>query len=160
MNDLWEWLRRIFGWESTVPRPELTPERPQPPRIPPRPPIVEDHILPPLPGTIEFAYNSSTLNPEQVVQLRCLAQYLISHPRASIELIGRTDPVGSPNFNAGLGAMRAEVVARQLMNFHVPVHQIRRVHSTGEQDVIRDHATASAFRLYRNVTVRLIGAYR
>jgi outer membrane protein OmpA-like peptidoglycan-associated protein len=139
-DDLWDWLEDLFRGREPR-RPELRPERPRPRPIPvpipPPPPIPRPPIpLPPLPGTILFAYNSSALSPSEVGKLRYLANYLISHPRASIELTGRADPIGSANFNANLGAMRAEVVARQLMTFLVPMSQVRRVQSTGSQDAL------------------------
>ena len=81
LDDLWDWLDRLFPR-----RPELTPERPQPqPAPPPRPmppprPSPPPVTLPPLPGTIQFDYNRSGLAPSEDNKLQYLAHYLISHP--------------------------------------------------------------------------------
>jgi len=79
-------------------------------------------------GVVTFGFNSSNLDKADQGTLDGLAQQARSAPRAEFELLGFTDPVGTPAYNLELSRRRAESVARFL------VHQgmaVRGIHLAG-----------------------------
>ncbi|MBL7988381.1 MAG: PD40 domain-containing protein [Chlorobi bacterium] len=66
----------------------------------------------------------------------------ITAPTAKIEIVGHTDPVGSDEFNIGLGRRRAEFIRRELIKRGVP-ERLLAVRTEGERRPISQRANES-----------------
>jgi outer membrane protein OmpA-like peptidoglycan-associated protein len=64
---------------------------------------------------VEFAFDKSALTGTEKDKLATLLQQLQSRKRIEFELVGFTDPVGSPAYNLSLSRKRADSVARYLV---------------------------------------------
>lgn len=64
---------------------------------------------------IHFSFNSIALNTKDKATLNNLSDFLLKHPEIKeIEIIGHSDPIGTPQANESLSLKRAEVIMRQL----------------------------------------------
>jgi OOP family OmpA-OmpF porin len=63
----------------------------------------------------------------------------ITSPSANIEIVGHTDPVGSDEFNIGLGRRRAEFIRRELIKRGVP-ERLLTVRTEGERRPLAERA--------------------
>jgi outer membrane protein OmpA-like peptidoglycan-associated protein len=75
-----------------------------------------------------FSFDQATLTPEAKAALDQVVMKVQSLPRAVVELVGFTDPVGSKNHNLALSRQRAWAVQQYLVRQKVPV---RAIHVTG-----------------------------
>lgn len=65
---------------------------------------------------VEFAFDKSALTGAEKEKLASLLQQLQSRQRIEFELVGFSDPIGSPAYNLTLSRRRAESVARYLVD--------------------------------------------
>ena len=67
-------------------------------------------------SAVEFGFDKSALTGTDKDKLATLLQQLQSRKRIEFELIGFTDPIGSPSYNLTLSRKRADSVARYLVD--------------------------------------------
>ena len=65
-------------------------------------------------SSVFFAYNQSTVNRSNYKNLVSVAQYLKSHPEASVDIVGHADKKGSDEYNQKLSKQRSEAVKKIL----------------------------------------------
>lgn len=71
-----------------------------------------------------FAYDSSSVPPEDLRAVEAHAYYLVHHPNARIRIEGNTDARGSREYNIALGERRAQAIARVMYLAGAQNHQI------------------------------------
>jgi len=82
---------------------------------------------------VHFATGSYALTPEEQDHIRDVAGMILSTPGVVITIIGKTDTVGSAEFNEHLSQRRAEAVFEALVYaYKVPAYRVR-LHWTGER---------------------------
>ena len=116
-------------------------------------------------GVVTFGFNRSNLDKADQGTLDALVQQARSAPRAEFELLGFTDPVGTPAYNLELSRRRAESVARYLVHQGIAVRGIHLVGLGKEpvpSDLLADVPTvdpntkdAESRRLARRVVIRI-----
>lgn len=62
-----------------------------------------------------FAFDKADLSPAQRAKIIDIARDVIRFNIRRVRLVGHTDPVGSPQYNKGLGQRRADMVRRALI---------------------------------------------
>jgi hypothetical protein len=62
-----------------------------------------------------FAFDKSDLGPPQHAKIIAVARQIMARAMRAVRLVGHTDPVGTPDYNRGLGLRRAEAVRRALL---------------------------------------------
>jgi peptidoglycan-associated lipoprotein len=82
-----------------------------------------------------FDYNQSTVHDSDMPSIRLQAQYLVSHPTASVLIAGNTDIRGSREYNIALGQRRADALASILKLQGVSASQIRTISYGAEKPV-------------------------
>lgn len=97
-----------------------------------------------------FAFDNSQLAKKYLPSLNAQAEYLRSHPGASVMLAGHTDSRGSREYNIALGERRANAVAQLMRLAGVPKRQIRVV-SYGEERPVAFGGDSNSHRLNRRV---------
>jgi peptidoglycan-associated lipoprotein len=82
-----------------------------------------------------FEFDSAKVGPTDKPTMQVVANCMIEGPLKgkNIELIGRTDPRGTDNYNEQLGLERAERVKTYLVNQGIPEGRIKTT-SLGKQD--------------------------
>jgi outer membrane protein OmpA-like peptidoglycan-associated protein len=84
-------------------------------------------------GDVTFGFNKSALDNDAKVALDLIIQKAQTAPRAVVELVGFTDPIGSTQYNLALSRRRAEAVQRYLVKNNVPLRGIHIVGMGEEQ---------------------------
>lgn len=82
-----------------------------------------------------FAFDASSMRPQDLNALNIQANYLVAHPNAKIRLEGNTDDRGSREYNIGLGWRRDQSVAQFLEQQGVKPSQIAEVSYGKERPV-------------------------
>lgn len=100
--------------------------------------------------TIYFDFNRDTIRPEFESVLNQHAGYLRSHSDVHVTLEGHTDPVGTREYNLGLGERRANSVRQYLAVQGVNASQIEVV-SYGEERPAATGHSAEAYSQDRRV---------
>ncbi|MFV0332528.1 MAG: OmpA family protein [Tropicimonas sp.] len=105
-------------------------------------------------GTVNFAFDSATLDAEASAKVTEIAELLKEKAgyRATV-VVGHTDAVGSQGYNQGLGMRRAQAVAAALNAAGAPVSRIGTVESRGENELLV--RVSGPERRNRRVTVTL-----
>lgn len=103
-------------------------------------------------NTIYFDFDKSYVKDEYRYIVEANAKYLKEHSSAKIRLEGNTDPVGSREYNIGLGQRRAAAVAAQLEAMGVSSNQIVTV-SYGQERPAVSGSTTEAYGLDRRVDI-------
>ena len=116
-------------------------------------------------GDVTFGFGQSNLDNTAKAALDEIIQKAQSSPRAVVELIGFTDPVGSASYNLALSRRRAEAVQRYLVKNSVPPRNIHIVGMgkekppatlTAELKAVDPNASPREFhRLARRVYIRV-----
>lgn len=107
-------------------------------------------------NSIQFKFNSFTIEKDQFAHLDQLASQLKSDPNAILVLEGRTDNVGDPTYNIQLGEKRLEAVSRYLIvEQGVAMQQIYKT-SFGEDKPVSDNKTREGRAQNRAVVVRVM----
>lgn len=100
--------------------------------------------------TYYFAFDSSSIRPQDRKALDIQANYLATHPNAKARLEGNTDNRGSREYNIGLGWRRDQAVARILEQDGVAPKQLDMV-SYGKEHPAVTGDNQRAWRLNRRV---------
>lgn len=131
----------IFTPEIQAPPPPPPPETPKPPVARTKP--VFDNVL--------FDFDKAVLKPEgKAVADKVIAE-LKAHPNDTILLEGHTDPVGSEEYNMGLGQRRADAVKKYMVEQGIAENRVT-TKSFGEgQPVPNVPDTPEGHKLQRRV---------
>jgi peptidoglycan-associated lipoprotein len=97
-----------------------------------------------------YDYNVSMLKPQYVASVQAQANYMASHPSATILVAGNTDARGSHEYNMALGERRALSVVTLLKQSGVKASQIRYI-SYGDMRPIALGNSDTAFAQNRRV---------
>jgi OOP family OmpA-OmpF porin len=90
--------------------------------------------------TVQFKFNSATLDKQYTDALDEIANALMQNPDAIVVLEGRTDSVGSKNYNLKLGERRIEAVRHYLaVEKGVPVYKIHEISFGSEKPVAENN---------------------
>ncbi|SMX43997.1 Outer membrane lipoprotein Omp16 precursor [Actibacterium lipolyticum] len=89
-----------------------------------------------VPSTVNFAFNSATLDSAAQAALRQQAQWIRSYSLATFRVYGHTDKVGSNNYNQSLGLRRAQTVVNYLVSQGIERSRLEAVVSFGETQPI------------------------
>ena len=96
-----------------------------------------------------FNFDSADLESGASAEVASVGRYLHLHPETQVTLVGHTDPLGTDDYNLGLGQRRADTVAQQLTAASAGPDQIVAVQSRGEQDLVS--AVPSGYKFDRRV---------
>jgi outer membrane protein OmpA-like peptidoglycan-associated protein len=103
--------------------------------------------------TFEFNKSRLTLNAQKVLDF--VAQSLVAHPEAKIEVGGYTDNVGSARYNQRLSEARARSVRTYLVQYGVAAAQLTAV-GHGESDPVASNNTEEGRAQNRRVELKRI----
>jgi peptidoglycan-associated lipoprotein len=103
-------------------------------------------------NTIYFDFDKTYVKAEYQNIIDANVKYLKDHASAKVRLEGNTDPVGSREYNIGLGQRRASSVAQQLQAAGVSPNQIVTV-SYGQERPAVSGNTPEAYSLDRRVDI-------
>lgn len=107
-------------------------------------------LVAPANQTYYFAFDSSSIRPQDKKAMNIQANYLATHPKAKVRLEGNTDNRGSREYNIGLGWRRDQSVARLLEQDGVTQKQLDLV-SYGKERPAAIGNNEHAWRLNRRV---------
>ena len=106
--------------------------------------------------TVQFKFNSATLDKQYADTLDEIASTLMQNPDAIVVLEGRTDSIGSKDYNVKLGERRIEAVRRYLaVEKGVPVYRIHNI-SFGAEKPIAENNTRDGREKNRVVTMTVL----
>jgi outer membrane protein OmpA-like peptidoglycan-associated protein len=106
--------------------------------------------------TVQFKFDSAKLDKQYMDALDEIAATLVQNPDAIVVLEGRTDSVGSKDYNVQLGERRIEAVRRYLaVDKSVPVYKIHEV-SFGAEKPIAENKTRDGREKNRAVTMTVM----
>ena len=74
-----------------------------------------EHAVVPFDTIGQFAFDRSDLGPPQHTKIIALARHIMARSITAVRLVGHTDPVGTPDYNAALGRRRADAVKTALL---------------------------------------------
>jgi peptidoglycan-associated lipoprotein len=108
-------------------------------------------------NSVEFKFNSFTIDKDQFAALDEIASKLKSDPDAILVLEGRTDNAGDASYNIMLGEKRLDSVIRYLVvEQGVPMQQIYKT-SFGKDHPVADNKTKEGRAQNRAVVIRMMG---
>ncbi|MCL6285339.1 OmpA family protein [Ruegeria sp. 2012CJ41-6] len=87
-----------------------------------------------VPDQVNFAFNSSQLDPTAQQILRQQADWIKQFPEVRFKVFGHTDKVGSPAYNQRLGLRRAQAVVTYLTRQGISRNRLEAVSSLGERE--------------------------
>jgi len=106
--------------------------------------------------SIQFKFNSATLDKEYLDTLDDIANALVQNPNALIVLEGRTDSTGAKDYNQQLGERRVEAVKHYLVvEKGVPVYKIHEV-SFGAEKPVAENKTREGREKNRAVVMTVL----
>jgi len=106
--------------------------------------------------SVQFKFNSATLDMQYTEMLDEIATALMQNPDAIVVLEGRTDSVGDKDYNVKLGERRVEAVRRYLaVEKGVPVYRIHDI-SFGAEKPIAENKTKDGREKNRAVTLTVL----
>ncbi len=105
-----------------------------------------------VPRGVNFAWNSTDLEPRSQRVLNTLAIQLKHHPHLSFEVAGHTDNTGDASSNLRISAQRAGAVREYLVARGIPDTRLS-VRGYGNEKPIADNATAAGRALNRRVSL-------
>lgn len=108
-----------------------------------------------VPTTINFAFNSATLDSEAQAILRQQAQFIRQFPEVRFSVYGHTDLVGGDAYNQRLGQRRARAAVNYLVSLGVERSRLDALVSLGETQPIV--ATQSEERRNRRTVTEVTG---
>ena len=108
-----------------------------------------------VPTTINFAFNSATLDGEAQAILRQQAQFIRQFPEVRFSVYGHTDLVGSAAYNQRLGLRRARAAVNYLVSLGVERSRLDALVSLGETQPIV--ATQTEERRNRRTVTEVTG---
>ncbi len=104
-----------------------------------------------VPNTVNFAFNSSQLDPNAMAILRQQADWIRQFPEVRFRVYGHTDLVGSAAYNQSLGKRRAEAVVAFLGSQGISRSRLEALVSFGKTQPLVQ-TTAPELRNRRTVT--------
>ncbi len=125
---------------------------PPPPPPPPPAAIPERGQTLRLEG-VNFEFNSATLTADSSATLDRVAESLIAHPEAQIEVDGHTDAKGKDSYNLSLSKKRAQSVADYLVGKGVNASQLK-VQGYGEKQPVASNDTEEGRAQNRRVELK------
>lgn len=105
---------------------------------------------------IYFAYDSSTVDPQDADLVAAHAAFLAANPDVKVSLEGHSDERGSREYNIALGDHRAQAVRRMFEFQGVSAAQITTV-SFGEEKPAADGHDETSYSLSRRVELVYVG---
>ncbi len=106
--------------------------------------------------SVQFKFNSATLDPRYNDVLDEVANTLLQNPDAIVVLEGRTDSLGAKDYNVKLGERRVEAVRRYLaVEKNVPVYRIHDI-SFGAEKPIAENKTKDGREKNRAVIMTIL----
>jgi outer membrane protein OmpA-like peptidoglycan-associated protein len=108
-----------------------------------------------VPTTINFAFNSATLDAEAQAILRQQAHFIRQFPEVRFSVYGHTDLVGSAAYNQRLGLRRARAAVDYLVSLGVERSRLDALVSLGETQPIV--ATQTEERRNRRTVTEVTG---
>jgi outer membrane protein OmpA-like peptidoglycan-associated protein len=106
--------------------------------------------------SIQFKFNSATLDKQYIDALDGIAKTLTENPDAIIVLEGRTDSTGDKDYNVKLGERRIEAVRHYLaVEKGVPVYKIHEI-SFGAEKPVAENKTKDGREKNRAVTMTVM----
>jgi outer membrane protein OmpA-like peptidoglycan-associated protein len=106
--------------------------------------------------SVQFKFNSATLDQQYQEVLDEIANTLMQNPDAIVVLEGRTDSMGSKDYNVKLGERRIEAVRRYLaVQKGVPVYRIHDI-SFGAEKPVAENKTREGREKNRAVTMTIL----
>jgi outer membrane protein OmpA-like peptidoglycan-associated protein len=106
--------------------------------------------------SIQFKFNSAIVDPQYTEMLDEVANALMQNPDAIVVLEGRTDSMGSKDYNVKLGERRIDAVRRYLaVEKGVPVYRIHDI-SFGAEKPIAENKSRDGREKNRVVTMTIL----
>jgi outer membrane protein OmpA-like peptidoglycan-associated protein len=106
--------------------------------------------------TVQFKFNSASLDKQYTDTLDEIANTLMQNPDAIVVLEGRTDSVGSKDYNLRLGERRIEAVRHYLaVEKGVPVYRIHEI-SFGSEKPVAENKTREGREKNRAVVMTVM----
>jgi outer membrane protein OmpA-like peptidoglycan-associated protein len=106
--------------------------------------------------TVQFKFNSATLDKQYTDTLDEIASTLMQNPDAIVVLEGRTDSVGAKDYNLRLGGRRIEAVRHYLaVEKGVPVYKIHEI-SFGSEKPVAENKTREGREKNRAVVMTVM----
>ena len=106
--------------------------------------------------SVQFKFNSATLERQYTQVLDEIANTLMQNPDAIVVLEGRTDSMGSKDYNVKLGERRIDAVKRYLVvEKGVPVYRIHDI-SFGAEKPVAENKTRDGREKNRAVTLTIL----
>jgi outer membrane protein OmpA-like peptidoglycan-associated protein len=106
--------------------------------------------------SVQFKFNSATLDSQYTEVLDEIANTLMQNPDAIVVLEGRTDSMGSKDYNVKLGERRIDAVRRYLaVEKGVPVYRIHDI-SFGAEKPVAENNTRDGREKNRVVTMTIL----
>ena len=140
------------GGEEAV-KPEPAAPAAQPSAAPQRPVQAQAvETKAPAQRRVYFAFDSSTVDPENRAIIEANAAYLSANPQVKVTLEGHCDERGTREYNLALGERRAQAVERMLRVLGIAGNRISTV-SYGEEKPIAMGHDESAWRQNRRVEI-------
>lgn len=104
--------------------------------------------------SVEFATNSTEVNPGIDDKIQPITEYLIKYPKARLAITGHTDNVGSDAYNMALSRQRAESVKNYLIEkYNIGVQRLI-VRSAGPSQPVADNSTPEGQMQNRRVMIQ------
>jgi outer membrane protein OmpA-like peptidoglycan-associated protein len=105
---------------------------------------------------VQFKFNSATLGPQYKDVLDEIANTLMQNPDAILVLEGRTDSMGSRDYNVKLGERRIDAVRRYLaVEKGIPVYRIHEI-SFGAEKPLAENKTREGREKNRVVSMTVL----
>ncbi|MEM1273077.1 MAG: OmpA family protein [Pseudomonadota bacterium] len=89
-----------------------------------------------VPSTINFDFDSATLDEEARTILRAQATWIRQFPEVRFSVYGHTDLVGSDAYNQNLGLRRARAAVNYLVSLGIPRSRLQALASRGEREPV------------------------
>ena len=103
--------------------------------------------------SIYFAFDSYSVPAESQAMIEAHAQYLATHPTATVVLEGNTDARGGREYNLALGERRAVAVKNYLISRGVDAERIKTISYGKERPAVLGNNEAAWAQNRRAVTV-------
>ncbi len=114
-----------------------------------------DNITLSMPGSITFAFNDASLQPQFYPVLNDVARTLTEYNQTVVEVAGHTDSIGSDAYNQELSVRRANAVAAYLQSQGVMQQRLITV-GAGESRPIASNDTDQGRAQNRRVEITLV----
>lgn len=115
-----------------------------------------DNYHPVTEAAVHFGFDKAILSAKDKQQLDDIAQQIPNVKGYIVEIEGRTDSVGSPEYNYGLSQRRADAVTQYLVSkYNVPAHKVFII-GLGKDAPVEENKSVKGRAENRRVDVRLM----